>query len=159
MNVPESALPEPPEGRDRQSILAGAVAILLGAAAIVEGRRYAVGSLLRMGPGYFPIALGTLLVALGLALALFGFTRRAQPSREGVLWRPVAMIPAGIAGFAFLLPRFGLTPATFFLVIAASLSEPRIEPLPTVLLAGGMTVAVWVVFAVLLGLRYPLLAW
>ncbi len=146
-------------GHDIRSVLAGGIAVLIGVAAIAEGRRYAVGTLLRMGPGYFPIVLGALLVALGAALAIFGFARRAQPAHREFLWRPVVMIPAGIAGFAHAITHLGLAPATFVLVVVSSLSEKHVSPEPVLLLATGMTLGVWVIFSVILGLPYPLFVW
>ena len=40
--------------------LAGAVFVLFGALALVVARRYEAGTLLDMGPGYFPRVLGAL---------------------------------------------------------------------------------------------------
>ena len=60
--------------------LAGAVFVLFGALALVVARRYEAGTLLDMGPGYFPRVLGALLVLLGLWIAARGL-RAGGPAR------------------------------------------------------------------------------
>ena len=45
-------------GRD---YLGGVLMIALGLGAALEGSTYSIGSLSRMGPGFFPVALGVIL--------------------------------------------------------------------------------------------------
>ena len=58
-----------------RDILAGTLFIVIGALALLGARGYPVGSAMRMGPGYFPVVLGWLLVALGALVGL-----RAAPA-------------------------------------------------------------------------------
>lgn len=60
---------------------AGAIIILLGAAAVFFAEPLRLGTLLDMGPGYFPTALGVILVLVGIAIAAGG----GKPSRPSVL--------------------------------------------------------------------------
>jgi hypothetical protein len=46
----------------RKDLLAGAVFVAFGLAFAVTSTTYEVGSPLRMGPGFFPLALGGILV-------------------------------------------------------------------------------------------------
>ena len=144
---------------DMRTLLGGLIAIGLGILAILEGRRYPAGSLLRMGPGYFPILLGSLLASLGALISIMAFFRHTSPRLERFLWRPVVMIPASILCFALLVTHFGLAPAVFALVFVASLSEQTINPVAILLMASGMTTFVWLVFSVVLAMPYPLLTW
>ncbi|HEY7240533.1 MAG TPA: tripartite tricarboxylate transporter TctB family protein [Burkholderiales bacterium] len=93
-----------------RDLLAALLFIAIGAFALVGARAYPVGTAMQMGPGYFPAALGWLLIALG---ALVGVrTSRARDWQPVAWnWRPLAWISASILAFGFLMPRFGLVPA------------------------------------------------
>ena len=54
---------------NNKDVWAGLMLIGIGAAAIVLARDYPFGTALRMGPGYFPIVLGGLLIVFGLTSA------------------------------------------------------------------------------------------
>ncbi len=144
---------------DARALLGGLIAVALGILTIMEGRRYPSGSLLRMGPGYFPLLLGSLLAGLGAILCVTSFFSRTSPRLEMILWRPVIMIPASILCFALLVTPFGLGPAVFALVFVALLSERTFNPRAALLMAVGMTTFVWIVFTVILAMPYPLLTW
>ena len=53
----------------RRDYYAGALIMLLGAGAAIVGSRYNIGSLTRMGPGFFPTILGILLAVIGVLIA------------------------------------------------------------------------------------------
>lgn len=144
---------------DARALLGGLIAVTLGILAIMEGRRYPSGSLLRMGPGYFPMLLGSLLVGLGGLLCVSSFLSRTSPRLETILWRPVVMIPASILCFALLVTPFGLIPAVFALVFVSLLSERTFNLRAALFMAVGMTAFVWLVFTVVLAMPYPLLSW
>jgi Tripartite tricarboxylate transporter TctB family len=57
----------------RADLVAGVVFLAFGLAFAIGGRRYDVGSLLDMGPGYLPLALGLLLAAIGLGVVVKAF--------------------------------------------------------------------------------------
>ncbi len=80
--VPDPGLAKPPPpdrsaGRDpRPDLLAGGTFVTVGLAFAVASSRYELGSALKMGPGYYPLVLGGLLVALGVGVAVEGLFRR-----------------------------------------------------------------------------------
>ena len=159
----EAARPDAASGNARSSIdvgglTGGAAALILGGVAIREGLRYPIGSVARMGPGYFPIVLGVILGALGLLLLALSLRARPEPRGEAFLWRPLFMIPLAIAFFGFAVARLGLAPATFGLVFLSSLSERDPAFRAILLLATAMTALVWIAFSLILGLPYPLFA-
>lgn len=43
--------------------------MLIGLGAILEAQRYGLGTLTRMGPGFFPVALGGVMIILGILIA------------------------------------------------------------------------------------------
>ncbi|MCC5989654.1 MAG: tripartite tricarboxylate transporter TctB family protein [Pararhodobacter sp.] len=146
-----------------RAVAGGLLATALGVFAMWEGSGYAIGSIRRMGPGWFPLALGVLLVALGLALALWGLTRHAAraepgPESESADWRALAAITAGLAAFAALIERAGLVPAVFALVALASLAAGPPRPLRVLALAAAISALSWAVFRLGLGLPLPAFA-
>ena len=78
----------------------GALMMAIGIGAMVQGRHYSIGTLSRMGPGYFPVALGAILTLVGLAIiATARFTK--PESEEAALppeWRGWFCIGAMVQG-------------------------------------------------------------
>jgi hypothetical protein len=104
-----------------RDVIAGTLFILIGWFALAHARGYPVGSAMRMGPGYFPVVLGALLILLGAWIGLRAFRSHDwQPIVWG--WKPLAWITAAMLLFGFLMPRFGLIPAlaVMFPVAAAA---------------------------------------
>ena len=63
----------------------GALMAVIGVAAIIGGRDYPIGTLSRMGPGYFPVALGVILTLVGFAIAATArFANRRLPRRSAL---------------------------------------------------------------------------
>ena len=135
-----------------RDILAGLIFVLIGAAALLAARGYPVGSAMRMGPGYFPVVLGWLLIGLGALVGLRAARRRDwQPVAWG--WQPLAWISFSIVLFGFLMPRLGLVPALVAMlpVAAAAGREFRFrEVLVLTLIMSAFAGAVFVY-----GLRLP----
>ncbi len=145
---------------DRRAVAGGCLAAALGAFAIWEGSGYAIGTVRRMGPGWFPVALGGLLMAMGLALALWGLRRTPtdEEPAERPDWRALAAVAAGLAGFAALVERAGLVPAVFALVALASLAAGPPRPLRILALSAVISALAFLIFRLGLGLPLPAFA-
>jgi uncharacterized membrane protein YhhN len=115
-----------------------------------------MGTTMRMGPGYFPTAIGIILFLFG-AYILYRGLRSAVKVRGTSGWRPLALITLSIVLFGFLLERLGLIPASLvmFFVAAAAGREFRFKEV--LLLAVVMTAFSLLVFIWGLKLPYPLL--
>lgn len=142
----------------------GMLAMALGSFSMWEGATYAVGTARRMGPGWFPVALGILLLALGLLLVIWSLRRgsvMAEPKAENepLDLRGLAAVSAGIAAFALSLERFGLIPAVFSLVLFSSLAAGPLRLLRLVGLATVISLLAWLVFRLGLGLPLPAIIW
>jgi hypothetical protein len=94
--------------------------IAFGLAAIFFGRHLAVGTPVRMGPGYVPNMLGYILMVLGLIIAGIAMLKGGEPVETPRL-RPIAMVTIGVVVFGLLFERTGLLPALIALVLLASL--------------------------------------
>ncbi len=138
---------------------------------------YDLGTLRRVGPGMFPLGLGSALVLIGVFLALpaFGAARRrdALPigDREAAdlledAEEPQGSLRAGVfvllslVAFAFVLPVFGTAPALFALVYTAVLAERGRDWLATpALIATVLSLLVWLLFKIGLNLPLVMLRW
>ena len=65
--------------RNQKDVAAGALYVLFGAAFSLGALNYRVGDAARMGPGWFPFAVGVLLVLVGLVTAVSGMRPSATP--------------------------------------------------------------------------------
>ena len=63
---------------NNKDVWAGLMLIAIGAAAIFIARNYPFGTALRMGPGYFPVVLGGLLIVFGLSVLAHRACARAR---------------------------------------------------------------------------------
>ena len=129
---------------NRQEIAAALVWAVIGLAAIVIAGNYAFGTIVRMGPGFVPIALGVMLVLLGLIAAWQG--RLADKVTLDLRFRPFALIMGAIVIWVLLIDRVGFVVSTFALVAIAAQSEREITLLETVLLAAGVTQVGYLIF-------------
>jgi len=67
---------------NNKDIWSGLMLIVIGAAAILVARNYPFGTALRMGPGFFPVVLGGLLIVFASRFSPSACARaRAWPGR------------------------------------------------------------------------------
>jgi hypothetical protein len=123
----------------------------------VEGRRLGTGSLAEMGPGTMPMALGALLVLLGLLSMRSDPDAQDAPAMIRPQWRGWGCIILGVASFILLGPRAGLVPATFACVFISALGDRTATLKGAVILSAGVTVFGIVLFHYLLRINIPLI--
>lgn len=104
---------------------AGAAIFAIGVGVILEATRYRMGTLTSMGPGMFPVILGSIFALFGIAIIFEG--RRATTTFPEIPLRPIIAITLAVIAFALTITRFGLLPALLLLVFFTSLAESRIE--------------------------------
>jgi Tripartite tricarboxylate transporter TctB family len=138
---------------DRVDLVAGLLVVLLGASFLVGAFGFEIGTLRRMGPGFLPLALSIIAVALGL-LTMLGALGRERPLPK-VSWRPMLAVLASIGTFALLLEHLGLMPTLFATVVVASFGDPDLRPLPTLILALLVCLGCWLIFLVGIDLPIP----
>lgn len=103
-----------------KDFLSGVMFIAFGLTALYFGRHLAVGTPVRMGPGYVPNMLGYILMVLGLIIAGIAILKGGELV-EAPRLRPIAMVTIGVIVFGLLFERTGLLPALVALVLLASL--------------------------------------
>ena len=143
--------------RALKDILAGSAFIGFGLAFAGIATTYEVGTTLEMGPGYFPLALGLLLAALGAAIIVKGFLADEGLPVGRVPWRAVALLTAALIFFGVTVRGLGLVPSLFVTSALAGYARPGSGALLPLAIAGGLTVVSLLIFVVGLQLRLPLL--
>jgi hypothetical protein len=143
------------EARGRQDVWAGLLLTATGVAALVFARGYPAGTVLRMGPGYFPRILGGILVLFGLYVAITGL-RRGGTIPPGWSPRALVLVPLSVVLFGVLVERAGFVPALAALVVVSAAAGREFRLGEAVLLTTLLTALSVVVFVWGLGLPYPL---
>lgn len=119
------------------------------------------------GPRAFPILLGVLLAGLGALMTAIAFGPRrheAVEDRIAAVSRREAAFVAGTFGmlmlYAFLLEKLGFVLATPLIILLAMRGILRVRAWTTsLLMAGGVTLACWLIFAKLLEAPLPRGTW
>jgi Tripartite tricarboxylate transporter TctB family len=139
-------------------IVAGLIFVAFGLAFSITSLSYEIGTALRMGPGYFPLALGGILVLLGLLIVGKGFIASSDAdARSGsVPWRALFLIVLAVLFFGLTVRGLGLVPATAVTALLTALASYRTSVLAAVAIAAGLTLLCVLVFVLALQLRLPL---
>ncbi|ACM39809.1 MULTISPECIES: tripartite tricarboxylate transporter TctB family protein [Rhizobium/Agrobacterium group] len=111
-------------GRDFPDILAGGVLIFLGALGLWAGRDLTYGTPAMMGPGFLPKSLCAIIALIGV-IVLIKALSKPHESLDAVNPKPLLILVAAIAGFAFAAERFGFVAATIWLLVVGSLADPE----------------------------------
>jgi hypothetical protein len=142
--------------RARRDVLAGLLFVAFGLAFAVLSTGYEVGSPVRMGPGYFPLVLGILLVGLGGLVAVRGVLFGDGDAIGIVPWRAIVLLLAAIITFGVTVRGLGLVPSTLIAVLLSALASRRATLISVLLVSVGLTALCMLVFVVALNLRLTL---
>jgi uncharacterized membrane protein YhhN len=142
--------------RSPRDFWAGAIYLALAAGVIWIGRNYTQGTSERMGPGYFPFVLGSILALLGAISIVRSFVRPGE-AISAFAWRPLVLVMGAIVLFALLLPRAGVVVAlTALIVVGAMASKKSRIDVKTVASMAGLIAFCVIVFVKGLGVPMPL---
>lgn len=144
----------------REDYVAGIVTGLIGLYIVVQGLGYRMGTLEQMGPGYFPVILGGVMVVLALVMLV-----TARPSEGPVTsdleeaeagpgqLRGMALLAAAFIGFALTIEPLGMVPSIAIAVFLSSLANPNNGLRTALVLALATAVVCALVFRLGLGLQ------
>jgi len=111
---------------------------------------YELGTARRMGPGFYPAALGIATMVVAAIVILDGFRKLGEwPDIE---WRPAIWVSVSIVACIVGLSRLGMVPAAFLTVGLAAIADTESRPLGTVVLAGAIATLSWLIFIVGFGM-------
>lgn len=143
---------------NQREFWSGVMFTVIGAGFAAGALNYKLGKSAEPGPGYFPLGLGLILAALGMAVLLRSFSR-GQGDGQGrigkVAWRPLAVVVLAVLMFGFAMPRLGLMVTMPLLVFITSLAGDEFRWREAALTAVVMTAASWLVFVVGLSMTLP----
>jgi len=104
-----------------KDLLASLTFIFFGVMAFWINQDYPRGTIIRTGPGYFPMILSTILTILGLFIFLRSFWLN-EDLISSFAFRPLLFIIIAILSFAFLIRPLGIVLATLVMIIFSSLA-------------------------------------
>ena len=104
-----------------KDFLSGLMFIGFGLIALYFGQKLALGTPVRMGPGYVPRMLSLTPIGLGALVCIIAIVSGSEPG-ERPKWKPITLVTLGIVCFALLFERAGLIPALVVLIMIASLA-------------------------------------
>jgi len=152
---------------NKRELLSAGLMVFFGVGVILNSLQYNIGSLARMGPGFFPLLLGAALTFIG-AIAFVGALTIATPFNQndatgkslwGGIYRPWLVVIAGIFVFMVLGIYGGLIPATFALIFVTTHADRRNTTKSAFILATCVTIAAVVVFYFAMQMQFPLFRW
>jgi len=151
--------------KSQKDFFSGLMFVVVGIAFAWGATKYSIGTGARMGPGYFPLILGTLMAIIGAVITFKSLVvKTADGDKIGAwAWRPLGYILAANLVFGILLaglpsiklPAIGLIAAIYALVLISSMAEPDWKLKPTLILATVLTAGSYVIFVKGLGLTFP----
>lgn len=142
--------------RDLPDLLAGGVMIGIGAIGLLASRDLAFGTPAMMGPGFLPRVMCGLLIAIGAFVLLKGIVKPSM-AMGLVNVKPLLILVAAIAGFAFMSETLGFVVATAWLLVVGSLADQESRWREIVISTVILTVAGALVFVEGLGVQMPIL--
>ena len=147
----------------KRDFYAGGLMVLFGLFAAGNGPKYTLGSLMHMGPGFMPTALGVILIILGLVVAGTAATT-PEGEDEGILpehpqWLGWACILAGPLAFIVFGKAGGMIPGTFACVFVSALGDRDATWRSAFILAAVVTTFGVLLFHSVLGIPMPILRW
>jgi hypothetical protein len=142
-----------------KGILAGLIYIAVGATAFITSHNYTIGTLLDMGPGFFPAMIGIILVGLGIGSVVVSLRKTSADPIVKLNIEPLLLILAGTVSFALLIVPAGLFVASAALIFLACFRRLLTNPVEVFLTYAALAGFSAVVFVHVLHLPIPLFWW
>lgn len=103
-----------------KDVFAGLMFLTFGIGAAVIAQNYSLGTLARMGSGYFPMLIGGLIAIMGFAILVRAviWPDSSEPVAT-IEFRPVLFIAAAIIIFGLVIDDFGIVAALAALIVIA----------------------------------------
>ncbi len=134
----------------------GIIFLVVGLAAVLIGRDYAMGTAGRMGPAYFPTVLGGLLSLIGAIAVVRSLLRDGEPIEKFYL-KELALVMVAVVLFGVLMRGAGLAPAALVLIVVSAYASPHFKWGEALLLGAALAAFAVLIFVKLLGLPLPIL--
>ena len=151
--------------KSQKDFYSGLLYTIVGAAFAYGATSYNIGTGARMGPGYFPLLLGSILAIIG-AIVLFKALVVETPTGDPVgawAWKPLSFIISGNLLFGVMLgglpsiklPAMGLIVAIYGTTLVVSMAADTFKLKEVLILATILSVMSYLAFIMLLKLQFP----
>lgn len=140
--------------RNPKDFWAGIIFLTIGVGAAIIARDYPMGTIARMGAGYFPFVLSCLLAAIGLVIALLALGADGDPV-GAFAFRPLLVILGAVVIFGIIVKSVGMVISLFLLVIATAFGGHEFKLKEVLIAAAIMSAFCTLVFIKGLGLPFP----
>jgi hypothetical protein len=142
--------------RNPRDFWSGVMFLALGLAAVIIARDYAMGSAGRMGPGYFPTALGWILVGIGAICVGRSFFTKGE-ALEKFAFKELFLVLISVLLFGAIVRGAGLVVAIPLLILISAYASKKFGWIAAIALAIGLTVFCVLLFVKALGLPMPII--
>ena len=136
---------------DRVNLVCAAVFIAFGAFFAIQSLGMEIGTPLRMGPGFFPLALALVLILLGAIIGIQATQMKGEPVGP-IAWRGALFILPAPVVFAFTVRGLGFVGAVFLTALVASFASIKMRPSRALLISLAITIFATIVVSYGLGL-------
>jgi hypothetical protein len=151
--------------KSQKDFFSGLLFMGVGAAFAWGSGNYSLGTGARMGPGYFPLMLGILMVVLGIVITFQSLVVETEDGDKigAWAWKPLFFIIAANLLFGLMLgglpsakiPAMGLIAAIYALTFVASMGGEEFKVKEVLVLATVLAIMSYLAFIVLLKLQFP----
>jgi hypothetical protein len=142
--------------KDQRDFWSGILFIAFGCAGLWIGRNYPFGTLVRMGPGFFPMMMSIALVGIGGFVLARSLVVANEPMERTAFW-PQLLILAAIVAFGLLIERVGLAVAVIAVAAISGVAAQGLRWYELIALAVAMSALSVALFVYLLG--QPIEVW
>jgi len=143
--------------RDSTDIISGLFLTALGLFFVIYAQRYNMGTLNRMGPAYFPVALGAVMAVLGLLITIPAWSRAG--TGPDVDWKTLFIVICSVVLFGVTLQTLGVVFATMTTLVVASLADNDITWRERAILIVTVPPIIYFIFIFGLGMTVPVWPW
>ncbi|MFZ1104422.1 MAG: tripartite tricarboxylate transporter TctB family protein [Hyphomicrobiaceae bacterium] len=140
--------------RDQKDFWSGILFVAFGCAGLWLGRNYAVGTLVRMGPGFFPMMMSVALIGIGGFLVARSLVVAGEPVERTAFW-PQLLILGAIVAFGLLIERVGLAVAVMAVAAVSGIAAQGLRWFELIALTLAMSALSVALFVYLLGQPIP----
>jgi Tripartite tricarboxylate transporter TctB family len=151
--------------KSQKDFFSGLMFMGVGVAFAWGATRYNIGTAARMGPGYFPLLLGSLLAILGGIITFKALVVETEDGEKvgAWAWKPLFFIILANLLFGVMLgglpsiklPAMGLIAGIYALTFVASLAGEEFKVKEVAILATVLATMSYLAFIVLLKLQFP----
>jgi hypothetical protein len=150
--------------KSQKDFFAGLMYLVIGGAFAWGATGYTVGKASRMGPGYFPLLLGSILALIGAVVLFKAMVVDTEDGEKigSIAWKPLGYIIGSNLAFGILLgglpsigvPAMGLIVAIFALVFIASRAGDVYKVKEVFILSIVLAILSYLAFIKLLNLQF-----